>query len=400
MHMRLVTAGVLAAAVLLGAADGSHARQQPRLPERLADSTYWRIISEFSEPSGFFLSENFVSNETEWQTVIPSALQIVPKGSVYLGVGPEQNFTYIAALKPRIAFITDIRRQNLVQHLLYKAIFELSNDRGDFLSRLFSRNRPGGLDSATDAAALVTAFAGTKPDTAYYSLNQSAILDYLVNRRGFALTSEDSSTLKAVYSVFFTMGPDISYSSTSRTRPNPSSVPMVFMGPDSVQRVVTYRVSLGGGFATFASLLTENDGTGLNRGWLATEANYRWLREFQLKNLLVPIVGDFAGPKALRAIGAYLSSRGERIGAFYVSNVEQYLFQNGVDSRFYANVGTLPIDSASQFIRSFPNAFRALQLGRPAARLAQTLSPIGSILEMYRAGRIRTYLELQSIGRP
>ena len=65
---------------------------------------------------------------------------------MYLGVGPEQNFPYIIALKPGMAIIFDMRRGNLHEHLLYKAMFELSNDRADFLSRLFSRARPAGLD--------------------------------------------------------------------------------------------------------------------------------------------------------------------------------------------------------------------------------------------------------------
>ena len=65
-------------------------------------------------------------------------------GGVYLGVGPEQNFTYIAALKPKMVFITDIRRGNLHMQLMYKALFELSADRAEFVSRLFTKKRPGG----------------------------------------------------------------------------------------------------------------------------------------------------------------------------------------------------------------------------------------------------------------
>jgi hypothetical protein len=42
-------------------------------------------------------------------------------------------------VKPKIAFIVDIRRQNLIEHLMYKALFELSADRAEFISRLLSR---------------------------------------------------------------------------------------------------------------------------------------------------------------------------------------------------------------------------------------------------------------------
>ena len=45
------------------------------------------------------------------------------------------------------------------------------------------------------------------------------------------------------------------------------------------------------------------------------------------KNLLIPLVGNFGGPKAIRAVGTYLKEHGAIVGAFYLSNVEQYLFR-------------------------------------------------------------------------
>ena len=98
-----------------------------------------------------FRSDNFVSNEITFQWVIPDLLRTTKPGGVYLGVGPDQNFTYIVALKPKIAFIFDIRRQNMLTHLMYKALIEQSTDRADFVSRLFARPRPTGLDTASSA---------------------------------------------------------------------------------------------------------------------------------------------------------------------------------------------------------------------------------------------------------
>src|SRR6185436_11567224 len=62
-----------------------------------------------------------------------------PRGGVYLGVGPEQNFTYIARVRPEYAFIVDIRRENLLQHLLFASLFARADDPGDYLCLLFSR---------------------------------------------------------------------------------------------------------------------------------------------------------------------------------------------------------------------------------------------------------------------
>src|SRR5262245_22740431 len=115
------------------------------IPDRLTDQEFWRIASEFSEPDGVFRSENLLSNEQYFQWALDDLIKTTKPGRVYMGVGPEQNFTYIAALKPQLAIIIDIRRGNLDLQLVYKALFELSKDRPEFVSRLFARKRPDSL---------------------------------------------------------------------------------------------------------------------------------------------------------------------------------------------------------------------------------------------------------------
>src|ERR1700722_17366781 len=122
-----------------------------RLPQRLTDAEFWRLTEELSEPNGYFRSDNLLSNEIYFQYVIRELVQRTQPGGVYMGVGPEQNFTYIAALKPKMAFITDIRRGNLHLQLMYKALFELSADRTEFVSRLFVRKRPARLSPKSTA---------------------------------------------------------------------------------------------------------------------------------------------------------------------------------------------------------------------------------------------------------
>ena len=119
------------------------------LPTELADQEFWKIVGDFSEANGSFRSDNLLSNESWLQYVIPDLMKAVKPGRVYLGVGPEQNFTYIAAVKPAMAFIIDIRRGNLDLQLLYKALFELAGDRAEFVSKLFARKRPEGLTAAS-----------------------------------------------------------------------------------------------------------------------------------------------------------------------------------------------------------------------------------------------------------
>ena len=63
-------------------------------PARLTDAEFWSLSQNSSEPGGYFRQAditNFTSNEMLFQHVIPDLTTRVKKGSVYLGVGPEQN---------------------------------------------------------------------------------------------------------------------------------------------------------------------------------------------------------------------------------------------------------------------------------------------------------------------
>src|SRR4030095_15820719 len=131
--------------VILSLTSAAYGQQ---LPTALKDDELWRLIADLSETGGTF-PQQFMSNEDSAQFVIPALKQTTKPGGVYVGVGSEQNFTYKASIRPRLAFIVDIRRDNVFEHLMYKALFELSDNRADFVSRLFSRKRPAGLDNAS-----------------------------------------------------------------------------------------------------------------------------------------------------------------------------------------------------------------------------------------------------------
>ena len=132
----------------------------PSLPDRLSDAEFWNLVSDISEPGGFFrITDNFTSNELEVGRVFTMLRERGVAGGVYLGVGPEQNLTYIAAIRPAMAFIVDIRRQAVMQHLMFKAVFELAKDRADFIALLFSKPRPADLDGTTPIQRIWNAYA-------------------------------------------------------------------------------------------------------------------------------------------------------------------------------------------------------------------------------------------------
>ena len=145
------------------------------VPAELSDQQFWDLSKESSEEDGYFRSDNLLSNETTFENILPDLLKTAKQGRVYLGVGPEQNFTYIAALKPTMAFIIDIRHGNLDVHLLYKALFELSKDRAEFVSRLFSRKRPDGLTTSSTASELFRSYLSAEGSKEMFEENLKAV---------------------------------------------------------------------------------------------------------------------------------------------------------------------------------------------------------------------------------
>ena len=305
---------------------GSIAYAAETLPAQLSDQEFWKLSSESSEPDGTFRSDNLLSNESYFQYVIAPLNAIAKQGRVYMGVGPEQNFTYIAALKPKMVFIVDIRRGNLELQLMYKALFEMSKDRAEFVSRLFGKKRPDGLSAKSTAAEIFSAFSYVQSSEDLYKENFKAIQEHLTKTHGFPLSPNDLDGIEYVYSSFFRFGPGINYGSSGRGG--------------------------GGNNVTYSSLMTATDENGVSRSYLANEENFNVLKSLETNNLVVPVVGNFAGPKAIRAVGKYVREKEGAIGAFYLSNVEQYLQQDGIWDDFCRNVATLPLDSSSTFIRS------------------------------------------------
>jgi len=324
----------LAAVALLWllAQQSSVAFGRDAVPASLSDQEFWSLTQQLSEPGGSFTSssgspDNLLSNETNISTVAASLTERLKPMGVYLGVGPEQNFTYIAAIRPRIAFITDIRRGNLQLHLLYKALFEMSASRADFVARLFSRKRPAGLTDTSTAADLMDAYLRADPvDEAGFAANLKTVIDHLTKTRTLPLDAADRTGIEYVYRNFYQFGPAINYTSSINGR--------------------------AGSSGSYAAIQSRQDRPlGTERTYLANDAYFGVVKAMEQKNLIVPIVGDFAGPKALRSVGAWLRGKSATVTAFYVSNVEMYLQRNGTWPAFCANVATLPLDGASVFIR-------------------------------------------------
>jgi len=360
-------------AALLRAADGQSPPILNRfgtaaaLPQELTSETFFKMIEEFSEPGGYFMYENYVSNERSYQEAIPSLLKIARSDGAYLGVGPEQNFTYIAAIRPAMAFIIDIRRQNMLELLMYKALFAMAANRAEFISMLFSRRPSRVPDETSTAEDLFRAFDAARPEQGFFDSNLRRIKAQL------QLRANDEKTIEHVYRVFFSIGPDLSYSSTDSYAP---------AGP------------------SYANLMTLTDGNGHNWSFLASEERFRFIKEMQRKNLIVPLVGDFAGPKAIRTVARYLKDHQAMVSAFYLSNVEMYLLASPQWKSFCANVAALPVDQSSTFIRfllgRYAYEFSSDGFGR---RNVSAISPMIDVLTGVAKGYPPSYYDLIHASR-
>lgn len=370
LRKRRIAALALAAVLCVvsrGVAAQSGATPAGSLPTRLSDSTFWKLVADISEPGGFFrITDNFTSNEMEVGELSSMLRETGVSGGVYMGVGPEQNLSYIAAIRPKMAFIVDIRRQAVMQHLMFKAMFELAKDRADFLTLLFAKPRPAGVDSTTPVQKIWDAFWNVPTDTALGRKTVEQVVSHLTKTHGFTFTADEMGQLRSVLDAFQYFGPQISTRSGS--------------GGGGMNT---------GGFADMTGYSLDN--AGKPQSFLSSEDNYRYVKSLHEHNLIVAVSGDFGGPKAIRAIGAWLKEQGGVVSAFYVSNVEQYLFQDGKGKAFYDNVATLPVNARSVFIR--PYSMRRFggyggYGGGGGGGPIRSLCPIEVFMQAVAAGRI------------
>jgi hypothetical protein len=330
-----------------------------------------RDIEQWSEPEGYFDTDNFISNETSYLHVIPELQKRTAPGGVYIGVGPDQNFSYIARTKPSLAIIIDIRRQNMLQHLFLKALFDLSASRAEYLARFFAREVPSASPSSS-LPEVLRAIRQSRTSDALYQRDLAA-LKQKIRDMDLALSADDISKLEYVYSAFHRDGLDLRFSSLGRN--NASQYP------------------------TFESLLLQTDRNGMLQNYLADESTFLWMKQFEAENRLIPITGDFSGPHAFKAVGAFLAKSGLKVSTFYTSNVEYYLFDMPSWPQYIQNVQALPMLPDAVFIRAyFAGAGPSHPQALPGHRSTSLVQNVASFLSDERAGRIRQYWDV--VNRP
>ena len=320
-------------------------------------ASFARLSADFSEPDGYFDTDNLISNETTFLDVAATLRQ--QRGGVYIGVGPDQNFSYIALARPEMAFMVDIRRGNLLLHLLFRAIFEQASNRMEYLCLLLGRKAPADLAewdrSPVDRIAAYIDKAGPGP----VSDLGARIEDF-----GIPLTKSDLDSIAGFHKRFIAGGLDLRFNTHGRA-------PQAY-------------------YPRFRDLVTARDSSAKPASFLASEDGFRYVKRMQEENRVIPVVGNLAGDQALRGIATYARSRKLNLSAFYTSNVEQYLSRDGDLPKFAENVKAFPRDPSSLIIRSGFGYF-GRQFSRGDSYSTQLFQRVDAFAAGWDSGELKSY---------
>jgi hypothetical protein len=352
----------LALALLLLCGGSAPARTQ-------SGGTFAAQIDALSERGGYFDTDNLISNERSYLDVVPELKRRGVSGGAYIGVGPDQNFSYIAAVRPEIAFIVDIRRDNLLLHLLFKALFSMATTRVEYLAMLLGRPVPAGSETwkaATIEKILDQVDAPPLDARAIAALRSKT--DETVARIGVSLSRDDRATIERFHRRFIDAGASLQFQSAGR--------------PPQTH------------YPAYRDLLLATTPAGHKGNYLATEEAFQFVKSLEERDLLIPVVGDLSGARALAAIGELLERKKLRVSAFYASNVEFYLYSDGRFQSFAVNLTRLPRAENSVVIRSVFGRF-----GWPRGGSVSQLHDIAHLADGLSKGRFRYYDELISEGK-
>jgi hypothetical protein len=367
-----LVASVLAQTLALATSAVATARAQ-----RATDSAFAALVARLSENAGYFDSDNIISNEESYLQITTQLAKVGTHGGVYVGVGPDQNFSYVALIHPSIAFMLDIRRDNLLEHLLFKSLFALSRNRTEFLCRLFGKPIPPDIDKWTgrQIGPIIAYLDRAATDSAAVGDTHRASNERITSF-GVPLDAHDRAMIDRYRSEFIADGLDTRYSSIGRNN----------------------RMD----YPTFRQLMLATDRNGRAASYLAEEERFQFVRSMEARDLIVPVVGNVAGDRAVKAIGQYATEHHLAISAFYLSNVEQYLLgRDGGFDEWARNVVALPRDSTSVIIRSYFGRLgmvHPLYVPGPGNISTSMIETIDSFAKRYAGGELRGYADLVFSG--
>ncbi len=332
------------------------------------DTAFANAFARLSEAGGFFDTDNLISNETSYLHVAPRLEALGVRGGAYIGVGPDQNYSYLALIRPEVAFLIDIRRDNALQHLLFKALFVQAPNRLAFLCLwLGCRAPPRNMTTDRPVLELLAWVDSTRLDQASAS-RVRAETARLIAAFGIPLDTRDRETIERFHAEFMRAGLGLRFSSFGRG--NESQYP------------------------TLRRLILERDLEGAMRSYLAREDDWRFVRDLHVQGRIIPVVGNLAGPQAFPGLARELRARGVGLSALYTSNAELYVWRDGGFAEFAQSVSRMPLAPSAVIIRSHFDRSGMHPLRVEGHVSVQLLQRITDFNRRWREGSLRTYTDV------
>ena len=313
------------------------------------DQTLAQVVAALSEPETGPPADNLLSNEDSVFRVTDQVSRLAPRGGVYLGVGPDQNFSLIAPGQPSLAFILDFRRRNTWLHLVHKALMMLAGSRVDYLSRLLARS-PRGLPADPTADDLIAAFTAAPFDRDRLAVEVAAV----------------AATLRPLGLI---AGGDWPALATIQAR---------LAGPGLSGRFLALPM-----YPTFGSQIAARDRLGQPAHFLARESTYQTVRTMHLGDRIIPLVGNFAGPTSLPRLADWLRDRHLAVATLYLADVEFFLVRAGQYPTFAAHLARLPWAAGAILIRTSTREIHHPDR-LPGASSTTIIRPVAPFLDQLR----------------
>lgn len=317
----------------------------------IGNAEFARLVRTLSEPGGYFDTDNLISNERSVLHALDDLEAVRATDGVFIGVGPDQGFSYIARTRSVMAYMLDVREDNLRQHLFYKALFSIARNRAEFLALWLGHPVPTDVARWTGAEIMpVLAWIDRTPATARSRADAATRVRAALDALPVALDSVDRAVMARIHETFMRDGLALRFTSFGRP-PRPF-------------------------YPTLRDLVLETDRRGRRRSYLADEAAFQYVKELQQQNRIVPVVGDLAGPRSMRAIARDVAARGLTVRVLYTSNAEDYVLRDGGFAAFVTNVRALPHDARSVIVRSWFGGGGDLPQAVPGYASVQLVQPV------------------------
>ncbi len=329
------------------------------------DNNFSNIIKQLDDPpTGPSSADNLMTNEDSIASIVDQISKEVPKGQVYLGVGPDQNYSLMAQVEPSYGFILDYRKKNQLLHLFQKALVEISADQQTYLENFWGRNFPElplGLNDLENRLKTI----------AHQPVNESL------------LQSTKEKVRKTISKWNLLNEQEFQEIATIQSR-------LAGPGPDA--RFLALKM-----YPTLGSLITMPSRSGQPSHWLGSEPSYACIRRLHVSSRILPIVGDWAATGSIRRLSGYLKSNQLQVGCIYMSDVEFFLLRGGLFQKYIEKLAELPLHPDSRIIRTSTREIRHPE--RIPGRSSTTIvRPLRRFLEIAKAGKIKVWDDLFGVS--